>query len=574
VAAIFLDLLFEGDSSPATGAGVEFLGRLRQLETLLPLLILTSERDEQPLQEALSREGRHHAFLQKGEEDLIGGMIRFLVEQGWVAQPAVGAFSAAMREQICRLRQYVFSRQRLESGLPAPILITGESGAGKSHLAHRAAEWLLAVRPALRPRLAVETFVASELERGQSATIELFGRGPMESSERAVLAGLAVLGKAQKADQGILIVEELGNSSHELQRLLLGFVETGKTQPLFQNGAMNRQALGPLDVLCVFTAQPRHLVGGDIIDDLIRRARRGNTIMNIPSLGERIEDIVPIFYDTLSSLRRADDANWVDPERLDDIILPEAQSWLEDTARSHRLSASSVADLVGQPRVAMIGIPYLEDQLRRRLPYAAEKDGGGAEIEDIARHVAEVRREQSGSPEDAFAVVRLLADEGRLSFPRDSAKLRGKLNEVEAAAANLLLSYVEACLEVVKGASPTINVTGTYKFQTDAQAVQTNQAKGQFGKLFELERVPDMVLRKLRGSDLLASLALAIGAGNRRRGVGDLLDSLAAEPEGKERLLRVLSLLRSEDERRKAEELLLRPGETEGSEDGKKATTE
>jgi DNA-binding NtrC family response regulator len=555
-AAIFLDLLFEGDRDPASGAGMEFLRQLRRRKSRLPLLILTAEQEERRLQAVLAREGLHHDFLRKGSDDLIGAMSRFLIEQGWIAQPAVGAFSSAMREQVCRLRQYAIFRQRLESGLPAPILITGDSGSGKSHLANRTAEWLLAVEPALRRGKIIETFVASEVERGQSATIELFGRGPMPPAEKATFAGLAVLGKAQRADQGVLIVEELGNSSHDLQRLLLSFVETGKTQPLFPNNSMDARSLGPLDVLCIFTAQPRHLVSGDIIEDLKRRAMHGRTIMQIPPLQERVEDIVPIFYATLKSLRRAVDPDWVEPEALEEVILPEAQSWLEDAAITRRLSASGIADLVGQPRITIIGVPFLEDQLQRRLPEILVKYD---ENDALDRDIPPAKKASTSiaePPVDGLSLVALLASGATLNFPRDAAKLRGQLQEAEAAAANLLLSYLEACLEVKMGGDPVINITGTYKFQSDDQSLQTNQVKGQYGKLFELERTPRMVLRKLQESDLLASLALALGAGNRRRGVVDLIESLMSDPNARNRLRRLLSMLRPEDGRIKAEEFL------------------
>lgn len=559
--AIFLDLLFEGDLDPTIGAGMAFLRQLRQRQSRLPVLILTNEHEERHLQVALAREGLHNDYLRKGSDDLISRITRFLVEQGWIAQPTFGAFSAAMREQVCRLRQYAFLRERLETGVPAPILITGDSGSGKSHLAHRAAEWLMSIEPAVRQGSTIETFVASEFERGQSATIELFGRGAMEAHERATLAGLVVLGKAQKADQGILVVEELGNSSHDLQRLLLGFVETGRTQPLFPNNEMNERSLGPLDVLCIFTAQPRHLTSGDIIDDLRRRATHGRTILEIPPLRERTEDIVPIFYATLKSLRRASDPEWSDPDLLDDIILQEAQQWLEDTATTACLSASSVADLVGQPRIPILGIPYLEEQLRRRLPTTISAPNSAG---DPLRQERQERGMEPATPvpvdiktnSDGWKVVSALADNATFSFPRQAEELRGKLSEVEAAASNLLLSYLEACLEVVKGAGSVINVTGTYKFQTGESDLQTNQVKGQYGKLFELERTPRMALEKVRRSDLLASLALAIGTGNRRQGIANLIEQLAGEPDGRDRLRRLLSMLRPGNERSKAEELL------------------
>jgi DNA-binding NtrC family response regulator len=109
--------------------------------------------------------------------------------------------------------------------------------------------------------------------------------------------------------------------------MLLSFVESGRTEPEFRNKNMNQAALGPLRVLCIFTAQLRHIEQRRIIEDIDRRIRRG-LVINIPPLHERPEEIVPIFYEKLKNYRRNQDASWQEPDDINDLIPPASQSFL------------------------------------------------------------------------------------------------------------------------------------------------------------------------------------------------------------------------------------------------------
>ena len=57
-------------------------------------------------------------------------------------------------------------------------------------------------------------------------------------------SGLVEQGVTQLAANGILRVDELGNSPHEFQKLLLSFVESGITQPEFPSNQMTSRGFG------------------------------------------------------------------------------------------------------------------------------------------------------------------------------------------------------------------------------------------------------------------------------------------------------------------------------------------
>jgi hypothetical protein len=516
---------------------------------------MTQARDETQLHEALARSGLHLSFLQKETPDRVGALCRFLFEFGWLADPAFGAYSPALRGEISRLRRYSVARPRLEGGLPQPLLFVAGSGEGKTRSATAAARWLLDVRPSLRPRSAIETLDCNTLERGQGAQIALFGRGPRDRHERQDESGLAARGKAQRAAGGILIVDELGNSSPAFQELLLTFIETGRTQPEWIHDGMTADALGPLDVLFEFTAQPRHIEEGRIKEDLARRYARGTTIL-IPPLKNRLTDAAGVLFVTVEAWWRGRTAPRGKRPDAAELVLPEVESWLVEAVKEHGLSASAVVDLVGQPENAPLGIPYFEHRLRQVLaprpsrPQAAG-DSGGIPPEDA------VRTEAAARPcPDVLDLVELLTGNGAVSFPRNARHLKGMLGPVTAAAARLILAYLEACAEITRAGREQPNVAGTYNLMAglfDASydvpvgagesGALGSRAEGRVGTTVARTRLkdlffvnPDQTLVEIRRSDLLASLAIHVAGGARSQGLRSLLKQLSEESGQKERL--------------------------------------
>jgi len=546
--AIFLDIMFEDESDPLRGSGIRFLSRLAEIVPRLPVLIMTQARDEQKLHEALARSGLHLEFFQKDAADRVGTLCRFLCEYAWLADPRFCAYSKEMREAIAALRKYAINRPRLEAtDFPQPILFTAASGEGKTHAARAAARWLLEVEPLVRPNQNIQELDCNTLDRGQGAKIRLFGRGPQSPSERPDATGLVVRGQAQLASHGILIIDELGNSDLGFQDMLLTFVETGRADPEFRSNNMTQEATGPLDVMCIFTAQPVHIERDEIKADLTRRYARGTTI-SIPRLRLRPSDVVPMFYQTLRSCRRRSSQAWQEPEEIDTVFLPEAQEWLNQAVMYHDLSASELADLASRSEAQVLGIPYIEHQLRQILqtrprshrPVGLKTQSNRATDEHSRSERDVIEREPLSSllaNVDALELVHQLGEEGSLRFVRDADRLRGLLSDVQAAAAGILLPYLEACADIVRGGKEDINVTGTYKFVSGTEKETLNTARTRLKDILLVSR--DDTMRSLRRSDLLAQLAIRIAEGKRSEAIRQMLQQLYQEPGQAERLGRL-----------------------------------
>jgi hypothetical protein len=542
LAAVCLDIMFAGETDPLHGSGIQFLTRIREMDPNLPVLIMTQARDENRLNSLLSAAGVHRDFLQKDGGNRVDALCHFLCEYGWLADPIFNAFSRSMRSGLAALRSYAIKRPRVdrtqvgaafggppsnEIDLAKPILFLAPSGEGKTRTAELAARWLMQVNPPVCTRREIEMLDCNTLQRDQGAKIALFGRGAQDPDRRrepADASGLVVRGKAQRASEGILIVDELGNSGLDFQEMLLSFVESGRTEPEFRNNWMTPDALGPLRVLCIFTAQLRHLSEGRIKADIERRIKRG-LIINVPALQDRLEEVVPIFYQRLKSYRQEQDSTWREPADINDILSLEAQAWLRHAVRQFELSASALVDLVGEPAnaVKVIGVPYLEGRLKGRL-----------EAKPPSQPAAQPRASNRTPLDqlDALELVERLAEMKNIRFPHDRKKdLEGYLSRVQAATSNLVLPYLEACLEIARGAKNDLNVVGTYKF-VSGETVKKTTAATRLKDLLLISR--DSTMAALRDSELLARLAIAVV--DRSLEVEQMLEELALEPAQRERL--------------------------------------
>ncbi len=132
------------------------------------------------------------------------------------AHGLIGASEAieALRDDIARI-----------SALDAAVLIGGETGSGKEHVARALHE---ASRRAEGPFVAVNM---ATLGTGTAASA-LFGhaRGAFTGAERAHV------GLFEQADRGTLFLDELGDTAPEVQAMLLRVLETGEVAPLGGEG--------------------------------------------------------------------------------------------------------------------------------------------------------------------------------------------------------------------------------------------------------------------------------------------------------------------------------------------------
>lgn len=180
----------------------------------------------------------------------------------------------------------------------SPMLVTGETGTGKTLLAHVIAE-ASGRRPVVRATLGSSDDL-------NTITSELFGH------ERGAFSGAAGArtGVVAHADGGTLILDEILNLPPAAQQLLLDFTQFGTYRPLGYGGAQPRRAR----VRIIAATQ------GDLADAMrtgrFRRDlyyRLAGVTLHLPPLRERRSDI-PALAET--HLRRGD------PERAWTLALP------------------------------------------------------------------------------------------------------------------------------------------------------------------------------------------------------------------------------------------------------------
>jgi len=184
-------------------------------------------------------------------------------EPGVAKHSLVGASDAldALRDDIARV-----------AALDAPVLIAGETGSGKEHVA-RALH--------ARSRRAAAPFVAINMATlaPAMAAAQLFGhaRGAFTGAERAH-AGLFV-----EADGGTLFLDEIADAPGEVQAMLLRTLETGEIRPVGGDGARR------IDVRVVAASDADLGDAGELRPQLYHRLA-GYRIA-VPPLRDRPDDV-------------------------------------------------------------------------------------------------------------------------------------------------------------------------------------------------------------------------------------------------------------------------------------------
>lgn len=161
-----------------------------------------------------------------------------------------------------------------------PILLTGPTGAGKSRLARRIYE--LKKQRRLVSGKYVEVNCATL--RGDSAMSTLFGH------RKGAFTGAVSdrPGLLREADQGLLMLDEIGELGHDEQAMLLRAIEEKAFLPL---GA-DRESRSDFQLICGTNRDLRAEVrAGRFREDLL--ARINVWLFRLPGLAERREDIEP-----------------------------------------------------------------------------------------------------------------------------------------------------------------------------------------------------------------------------------------------------------------------------------------
>jgi DNA-binding NtrC family response regulator len=172
-------------------------------------------------------------------------------------------------------------------GADTPVLVTGESGTGKTLLCHAVAA-AGARRPIVRALL-------GSTDDLNTLTSELFGheRGAFSGANRRRV------GLVEQADGGVLILDELLSLPTHVQQLLLDVTQFGTFRPLGWSGRQPRHT----DVRLIAATNgdlDAAVADGRFREDLMYRIAGAR--LHLPALRERREDIVPLAQGVLARL--------------------------------------------------------------------------------------------------------------------------------------------------------------------------------------------------------------------------------------------------------------------------------
>jgi len=290
--AVLIDLNYTRDTTSGT-EGLELLGRLRQADPHLPVVVMTAWATVGIAVEAMRAGARD--FLEKPWDNTrLLSIIRNQLALGRAlrrsrqleAENALlrGAADPTMIGESPAM-QAVLSMARRVATADASVLITGENGTGKSSLARLIHEW-----SRRRERSLIEVNVGA-LPEGVFES-EMFGhvRGAFTD------ARTERVGRFELADGGTLFLDEIGNLLPAQQAKLLRVLESGE----FEGVGSSRTRKVDVRMICATNADLDAFVrDGRFRPDLLFRI---NTVeIRMPPLREHVDDVVPLARAALAS---------------------------------------------------------------------------------------------------------------------------------------------------------------------------------------------------------------------------------------------------------------------------------
>ena len=292
--AALIDLNYTRDTTSGV-EGLNLLETLHESDPLLPVIVMTAWASVDLAVQAMRTGARD--FIEKPWDNArLLSVVRNQLELGRALRNSrrLEAENALLRDassvQIVAespAMQEVLSIAQRVAASDAPVLLTGESGTGKSLLARLIHEW------SARGNSLIEVNVGA-LPEGVFES-EMFGhvRGAFTDarSERA--------GRVELADGGSLFLDEIGNLPAGQQAKLLRVLDSGEFEPV----GSSRTRKVNVRLIAATNADLHKLVAeGRFRQDLLFRI---NTIeIHIPPLRERRADIAPLALAVLAASGR------------------------------------------------------------------------------------------------------------------------------------------------------------------------------------------------------------------------------------------------------------------------------
>lgn len=225
-----------------------------------------------PLESGASMPLPDGAVVRLGNTLLIFRELPPLVEPATLSRPAALAHVAfpgqsraaqRVRQQLARLIE-----------IDGPVLILGETGTGKEHVA-------LALRRPGAPFVPVNCAVLSK----ELAAAELFGHA------RAAFTGAqhARAGLVEAAHGGVLFLDEIGELPLDVQTMLLRVTEDGSYRPV---GGTDQRHTTARVVAATNVDLEAASLRGTFRSDLLARLSAAGAVLELPPLRERREDVL------------------------------------------------------------------------------------------------------------------------------------------------------------------------------------------------------------------------------------------------------------------------------------------
>ncbi len=267
LAAVILDVMF-GDKGDRLG--LDILEAIRGQYPTLPVLIMTSlDKNNIDVVERAMELGANEYLVKKPSiEELEKALRIYTYPSGVEADYAIWGNSPAVRQVRALIA-------RVAIGATASVLISGESGTGKELVAraiHRQGN--------RRNSPFVEKNCA--FEKSDLLDSDLFGheKGSFTGADRQHQ------GRIERANKGVLFLDEISKMPSELQGKLLRVLETRRFQRL--GGATDIDS--DFQLICATNEKPEKLIEqGRLGKDLFFRIKQID--IAIPPLRERGEDI-------------------------------------------------------------------------------------------------------------------------------------------------------------------------------------------------------------------------------------------------------------------------------------------